>query len=945
MAKIRDGSTYLDKHLCANDYYAEGESVAGQWQGELAARLGLAEGQEIQAGDAAFRQLRENVNPATGEKLTQRNVEGSIRFFDFQCSAQKSVSILHALTGDERLAGAHDRAAARAFSELEGFAACRVRAGAAAWSQDTRATGNLCAAVFRHDASRALDPQLHTHFVVANATWDEQQGRMVALESCEMVKAIRYAGKVYQNELASEVQALGYSTEQSRNEKGMVEGFEIQGVSLAVRQRFSKRRAEVEAGIVAFEKAKGRAPSAAEIGVITRQTRNGKMTEISTPAVRAAQAAQLTAAERKELQALTVAARQRGPVLGQNGADNLGEQTREQAALGAAVTHRFERASVLKGHEVLAEALNADLGKLNLQRLKGEMRAGSAGLVALEKEGADNALSARFATGRGIALEKWSVGFVNQGKGQCAALLPGRVAVAEWLSEEQKEAVRFVGASRDQVMAIRGVAGAGKTTLLKELDSQLTEAKQKLLYLAPTTSAVKVLQSEGFAKATTVSEYLAKTQDRAMPAEWKGAVVVVDEAGLASNQQGAALLGLVEKERQRIVFVGDSRQHSGVEAGDFLRVLESHSRLATCELKDIRRQTSADYNQAVRLLASGQAAAGMERLDGMGWIKEGQADYLKNAAGEYLRLSTAAKPKENVLCVAPTWAENHVLTRHVRAGLLAAGQLGEARTVAVLDPLGWTAQQRRVAANYQPGQMVTFNREVKGAFKKGESLLVERIEAGRVMLAGGRELDTSKAALFDVAARREIELAAGDKILLRVNDKKAGLVNGDVFTVKSIGSDGRIETAEGKMLPASYRQFTHGYVVTSHKSQGRTANHVVVAAARLDCKAAYVACSRGRQSCTVFTPEKEALFAGLPRSADRQAALDVLHEREGDRRLRAVQKKQFARTDAMERTPDTSPVPAAPPRIPTAAKHPRVAVQIPPRQQPRTRGHDLDLGR
>jgi conjugative relaxase-like TrwC/TraI family protein len=933
MAKIRDGSTYLDKHLCANDYYAEGESVAGQWQGELAARLGLAQGQEIRAGDVAFKQLRENVNPATGEKLTQRNVEGSIRFFDFQCSAQKSVSVLHALTGDERLAGAHDRAAARAFAELESFAACRVRAGAAAWSQDTRATGNVCAAVFRHDASRALDPQLHTHFVVANATWDERQGRMVALESCEMVKAIRYGGKVYQNELAREVQALGYRVEQSRNEKGMVEGFEIQGVTAAVRQRFSKRRAEVEAGIAAFEKSKGRIPSAAEIGVITRQTRNEKMTEISTPAVRAAQAAQLTAAERKELQALTVAARQRGPVLGQNGADGQGESTREQTALGAAVAHRFERASVLKGHEVLAEALNADLGKLDLQKLKGEVRAGSAGLVALEKDGTGNdALSTRFATGGGIALEKWSVGFVNQGKGQCAALLPGRVTVAEWLSEEQKKAVRFVGASRDQVTAIRGVAGAGKTTLLKELDSRLVEAKQKLLYLAPTASAVKVLQSEGFTKATTVSEYLTKTQDRAMPAEWKGAVVVVDEAGLASNKQGAALLGLAEKARQRIVFVGDSRQHSSVESGDFLRVLEGHSKLATCELKDIRRQTAADYNQAVRLLASGQAAAGMERLDGMGWVKEEKADYLKAAAGEYLALSAAAKPKESVLCVAPTWAENHILTNHVRAGLRASGHLGEGLTVAVLDPLGWTTQQKSVADNYRPGQVVTFNRDVKGSFHKGQALEVERIECGKVLLSGGKALDLGQAAFLDVAARREIDLAAGDRILLRVNDKKAGLVNGDVLTVKGIGADGRIETAEGKTLAASYRQFTHGYVVTSHKSQGRTADRVVVAAARLDSKAAYVACSRGRQSCAVFTPEKESLFSGLPRSVDRQAALDVLKEQEGDRKLRAVQKGQFARAGALERTAAAAPMPAAPER-------PRVVVRT------RERSHDLGISR
>ena len=238
MAKIRDGSTYLDHHLCANDYYAEGETVSGRWQGQLAARLGLVEGQAIQAGDTAFRMLRENVNPANGEKLTQRNVEGSIRFFDFQCSAQKSVSLLRALTGDERLATAHDLAAAEAFVELETFAACRVRAGAAASSQATRHTGNVCAAVFRHDASRALDPQLHTHFVIANATWDDTQQRMVALESCEMVSAVRYAGKVYQNALAREVQALGYEIEEIRGERGVIEGFEIRGVSAELRARY-----------------------------------------------------------------------------------------------------------------------------------------------------------------------------------------------------------------------------------------------------------------------------------------------------------------------------------------------------------------------------------------------------------------------------------------------------------------------------------------------------------------------------------------------------------------------------------------------------------------------------------------------------------------------------------------------------------------------------------
>ena len=127
MAKIRDGSTYLDNHLVNNDYYAEGEQVVGRWHGRLAARFGVTPDQQIFAGDRAFRLLRENVNPATGRKLTQRDVDNSIRFFDFQCSSQKSVSILYALAGDERLAAAHALAAAEAFDELETFAACRVR--------------------------------------------------------------------------------------------------------------------------------------------------------------------------------------------------------------------------------------------------------------------------------------------------------------------------------------------------------------------------------------------------------------------------------------------------------------------------------------------------------------------------------------------------------------------------------------------------------------------------------------------------------------------------------------------------------------------------------------------------------------------------------------------------------------------------------------------------
>src|SRR5476649_1842708 len=201
MAKIKDGGTYLERHLAANDYYNENESVVGKWVGEGARRLGL--NQDIRAGDKSFENLRNNRVPDSTEKLTPRDGDNRVKFFDFQCSAQKSVSVMAVTLGDVRLLSAHDAAAALAFGELEKFAARQANTLA---QRVNRRTSNVVAAAFRHTASRALDPQVHTHFVTANATWDLGSKSWRALTEFEMVSAIRYAGKVYQNEMARSCQ-------------------------------------------------------------------------------------------------------------------------------------------------------------------------------------------------------------------------------------------------------------------------------------------------------------------------------------------------------------------------------------------------------------------------------------------------------------------------------------------------------------------------------------------------------------------------------------------------------------------------------------------------------------------------------------------------------------------------------------------------------------------
>ena len=116
---------------------------------------------------------------------------------------------------------------------------------------------------------------------------------------------------------------------------------------------------------------------------------------------------------------------------------------------------------------------------------------------------------------------------------------------------------------------------------------------------------------------------------------------------------------------------------------------------------------------------------------------------------------------------------------------------------------------------------------------------------------------------FDVARPRQIEVSAGDKILIRSNDKRLGLTNGQVLTVSGIAPNGGLETKEGQRGPADFRQWCHGYVVTSQKAKGWTADHVVVAAERLTSKGAYVACSRARHSCIIHTPTRHDLLKVL----------------------------------------------------------------------------------
>ncbi len=268
----------------------------------------------------------------------------------------------------------------------------------------------------------------------------------------------------------------------------------------------------------------------------------------------------------------------------------------------------------------------------------------------------------------------------------------------------------------------------------------------------------------------------------------------------------------------------------------------------------------------------------MTVLDKLGWVHEGQADYLKNAAEAYFHATDDGRNLDRCLAVSPTWEENRLLTQEIRSGPQGTGLIAQEDTACTVhESFKWTEQQRGHWRNYLPGHVVTFNKSV-GGWKAGESATVKQVEHGKIVLTSGdmgRVLPLKNVGSFDVGLPRLVNICPGDKILIRANARPLGLINGQVLTVAKIGPDGAVQTREGITVPSTFKQWTHGYVVTSHKAQGRTCEKVVVAAARLDVKSAYVACSRGRELCSVHTPDKAALIAHLP-EGNRLAALDIL---------------------------------------------------------------------
>jgi conjugative relaxase-like TrwC/TraI family protein len=871
---LKNAREYFEEHLCVGDYYDEGQRVAGEWTGLAAQRLGLAG--RVRAED--FLRLCENEHPATGNTLTQRlnttraaagkDAANRRIFYDFTFSPPKSVSLVGFLGGDTRVLEAHARAVKTALREFEAFASTRVRGSGV---QADRLTGNFAAALFTHDTSRALDPHLHTHCIVFNATFDAVEQRWKALQNYELLRARKFAENAYYHELARKLRRFGYHI------RNLPRGdFQIEGVPTELCDRFSKRDAEIDKALATLlaEKQELINASISELRArLATEKRTRKQKDLSREQLQSLWGAQLTPHEVELLRGLS-----------RQVAEST-EVTRRATVAEAvewAEQHLFDRNSVVLECQVWQEALGRARGEeFSLEELK----------TLTERRGyIRNAERPGEVTMREVLLREWEVvQTAKEGVAACHPLVTNPTPPNPALDGEQRQALDALLASTNRVSLFRGGAGTGKSYVLRGLVEQLRQAGRSVVVLAPQRQQVVDMEKNGFHSPSTVASFLTRG-DLA-----ERAVVVVDEAGQIGGRQMQALLRLAKERNARVVLSGDTRQHGAVEASDALLAIERHGGVKPVELQTIRRQDPAlgrdneerthikRYRKAVESAAAGRLAESFERLDRMGAVVGcGVGEQADKLTDEYLRL---VEQDASAVVVSQTWAEVHRVNSRVRDALKAKGLLGtNDASVQVLERLDLTNAQKRDERFYPQDSVIVFNQKVREAEPGAKGKLSGILKSGLLVDVGGRFVTVSNKMLdrISVCQSREIAIATGERLHLKANRKLLSgvrVTNGELVAVKAVRADGGIELADGRVLDASFREFLPGYAVTSYGSQGKTVDHVLFSdstiKAATNAQQWYVTISRGRRGIRIFTPDKEQLRENVTRSGHRPLALEL----------------------------------------------------------------------
>ena len=639
------------------DYYALRGEAEGKWWGRGAEALELRG--TVDKGELG--RLVASRDPKHPEKFLGRPSSGAdqVGAFDLTFSAPKSVSILYALASPEvqqQVVAAHDHAVQDALGYMEDNASVGRRGSARKGTlRQVRGEG-FVAALYRHrvsrpvdmpDGTQRVDPQLHTHCIVANRTRSVEDGSWGPLDGRHTFRLATTGGHVYQASLRDQLTSrLGVGWMPVVNGQADIP---LPGLDRLVDAFSSRRRQIREAALQQVRDLMVRTDLMTAKEAERHIDADTAMKMLGTDGMRVA----------------TLASRQaKGGAEGTEGdlrlrwvrqATHLGLTPDSLTApLGRVVpspefipdakgdrllAELTERVSTFTRHDAvrsLVQHAPAGASRAELERAVDQLLADPSRVRTLH---ADRNGDTRFTTPEVQDAETKLVEAVRARTGQGTGLIsPTQVAAAlaarpELLTgnAEQAEMVRRLARGGGGVATVIGPAGTGKTRGLEAYVAAARTDGRHVVGAAFTGAAAELLEGQTRAPSYTVHKLLGIWRREPMP---PGAVVIVDEAGQLNRSLTGELVALAARDRTKLILAGDPKQMQPMDSGGPFRVIHGFTpETDRIELTVNRRQRDAAERRQLALLRGGETREAME-----GYMRHGQIVQAPDGAEVRMRM-------------------------------------------------------------------------------------------------------------------------------------------------------------------------------------------------------------------------------------------------------------------------------------------------------------------
>ena len=882
---------YYSEQGNKESYYNQNAQTAGTWHGKGLKGLNIADGDIVNNNE--LDNILDGKTKNGSEKLVYNaGDEKRRKGADITFTPDKSVSIAYALAKENNdiekanlIKNMHIEAVKETMKEIEKKANFRETKN---HKTELKNGGNLIFAEYEHEVNRELEPNLHSHIVVANLV--QTPTGYKALDNAEIMEYQKMFQRIYTNKLASLSVENNISIESTKN------GFKYSGISQELCDKYSTRSKQI---IELLPELRKKYPNVNDV----------ELREMAALATRKSKdtSKNLTATMEKE------DLNKYQDFLNSNNNKEINENLnnifmKPNEALTASFKDLTNKESVFSENQLISKALDYSLLS-NIDDIRKEIKK-SKELVRLNDK--------EFTTREMIMLEKnIKKNFINGINSDKPIADKEKIenGINNFenenkfnLSNEQKNAVGTILGSNDKFVIIQGVAGAGKTTLLNCVNQIAKTENTELIAISFQGKAAdemqKVLGKD--VKSATIESF----KNMNLSGENRK-IVIMDEASMTGLFDMNAVIEKCRQNNAKLVMLGDIKQIQSIAAGNSFEQAQKLG-LSTAELWESRRQKDANYAKTVELFAKGQTKKSFESIVKSNKIAEfNDEEKVKAVINKYDEFKEK-NPNASVLITCNTNAEKDLINDIIHNQKVEKNEILNEKEYIVSKNKNLSEIDARFAKNYESGDKI-FLKDNSQIGKSGEEFKVESTDTSK-NIVNLVNLKTHEKQVLDLKnpdlaskiggiTREETEkLGINDRIMLLKNDRLFNVKNGqmgkiidvkDNFMTVKIGEENK-ETDIIKIDLSKYNNLTKAYAVSINKSQGMTADCVICSLKSdvINKNNFYVSLSRGKNDYYIVTDSIDKTAENIEIAQKKTSALSFLKEKFNDNKFtgKAIEK-------------------------------------------------------